>query len=91
MGMHKKPKKKMKSYGGGGSTGKIGKKIPKGGSYMKKGGSVGMKAVKAPTGFHWMKSGTSFKLMKNPAGGFKKLPGASLTANFKVQKVHKKK
>jgi hypothetical protein len=49
------------------------------------------KKVKAPTGFHWMKSGKSFKLMKNPTGGFKKHPGASLTASFNVQKVHKKK
>ena len=48
------------------------------------------KKVKAPAGFHWMKSGKNFKLMKNPTGGFKKHPGASLTASFNVQKVHKK-
>ena len=60
-------------------------------SLYKKGGSVGSsKGVKAPAGFHWMKSGSSFKLKKNPSGGFKKHPGASLVANFKVQKVHKK-
>ena len=60
-------------------------------SVYKKGGSVGSsKGVKAPAGFHWMKSGSSFKLMKNPAGGYKKHPGSSLVANFKVQKVHKK-
>ena len=46
--------------------------------------------VKAPKGFHWMKNGKSFKLMKH-AGKFVKHKGASLTANFAVQKVHKKK
>lgn len=46
------------------------------------------KNVKAPKGYHWMKSGKSFKLMKNPPGGYKKHPGASLTASFAVQKVH---
>lgn len=59
-------------------------------SLYKKGGSTSMKSVKAPSGFHWMKSGSSFRLMKNPPGGFKKHPGASLSAKFKVQKVHKK-
>jgi hypothetical protein len=46
--------------------------------------------VKAPKGFHWMKSGNSYTLMKNPAGGHKPHKGASLAANFKVQKTHKK-
>ena len=49
---------------------------------------VATKNVKAPKGYHWMKSGKSFKLMKNPPGGYKKHPGASLTASFAVQKVH---
>ena len=67
------------------------KKPRKSTSSYKKGGAVTTKSVKAPAGFHWMKSGTSFKLMKNPTGGFKKHPGASLSADFKIQKVHKKK
>ena len=39
--------------------------------------------VKAPKGYHWM---------KQPKGGFKlmKHKGASLTANFAIQKAHKK-
>ena len=38
-----------------------------------------------------MKSGKGMpKLMKNPAGGYKPHKGASLTADFKVQKLHKK-
>ena len=49
------------------------------------------KAVEAPKGFHWMKSGKGFKLMKNPAGGYKAHKGASMTAKFDVQMVHKKK
>jgi len=52
---------------------------------------MAMKKVKAPVGFHWMKSGRSFKLMKNPKGGYKPHKGASLMASFKVQKIHKKK
>ena len=58
------------------------------------------KAVEAPKGFHWMKSGNGFKLMKNPAGGYKPHRGASLSykphkgaskkASFEIQKVHKK-
>ena len=46
--------------------------------------------VKAPKGYHWMtqKNG-SFKLMKH-SGKFIKHKGASLMANFAVQKVHKK-
>ena len=48
------------------------------------------KSDNAPKGFHWMKSGKGYKLMKNPPGGFKKHPGASLSAKFKIQKLHKK-
>ena len=60
-------------------------------SVYKKGGAVGSsKSVKAPAGFHWMKAGTGFKLMKNPSGGYKKHPGSSLVAKFKIQKVHSK-
>ena len=29
------------------------------------------KSVQAPEGFHWMKHGKSYKLMKNPTGGYK--------------------
>lgn len=47
--------------------------------------------VSAPKGYHWMKSGKSFKLMKDPAGGYKPHKGASKSANFEVQKVHKGK
>ena len=47
------------------------------------------KSVTAPKGFHWMKSGSSYKLMKNPSGGFKPHKGASLKAVFPLQKVHK--
>ena len=46
--------------------------------------------VKAPKGYHWMKSGSSYTLMKNPSGGYKPHKGASESANFKVQKTHKK-
>ena len=46
--------------------------------------------VKAPKGYHWMKHGKSYKLMKNPKGGYKPHKGASLTANFQIQKIHKK-
>jgi hypothetical protein len=46
--------------------------------------------VKAPSGYHWMQSGRTFKLMKNPSGGYKPHRGATLYANFEVQKVHKK-
>ncbi len=49
------------------------------------------KTVKAPTGFHWMKKGNnSYKLMKH-TGKFKAHKGASLSASFDVQKVHRKK
>ena len=46
--------------------------------------------VKAPKGYHWMKQKNgSFKLMKH-TGKFVKHKGASLTATFAIQKVHKK-
>ena len=47
--------------------------------------------VSAPKGYHWMKSGNSYKLMKDPAGGYKPHKGASKSANFAVQKAHKGK
>lgn len=47
--------------------------------------------VKAPKGYHWMKSGSGFNLMKDPSGGFKAHKGASKSADFKIQKVHKGK
>ena len=50
---------------------------------------VNMK-VPAPKGYHWMKSGNSYKLMKDPAGGYKPHNGATKSANFKIQKIHKK-
>jgi len=46
--------------------------------------------VAAPKGYHWMKSGKSYKLMKDPKGGYKPHKGASKSANFAIQKVHKK-
>ena len=46
--------------------------------------------VSAPKGYHWMKSGKTYKLMKDPKGGYKPHKGASKTANFAIQKVHKK-
>tara|TARA_B100001287_G_C22184799_1_gene300795 strand:- start:127 stop:279 length:153 start_codon:yes stop_codon:yes gene_type:complete len=49
---------------------------------------INTKKVKAPSGFHWMKSGNSYKLMKH-TGKFVKHKGASLYADFKVQKKHK--
>ena len=48
------------------------------------------KSVPAPKGYHWMKSGKSYKLMKNPSGGYKPHKGASLRASFDVQKAHNK-
>ena len=46
--------------------------------------------VKAPKGYHWMKQKNgSFKLMKHK-GKFGPHKGASLMANFAIQKVHKK-
>ena len=47
--------------------------------------------VKAPKGYHWMKSGKTYNLMKDPADGYKAHKGASKSADFKVQKVHKGK
>tara|TARA_A200000159_G_scaffold133647_1_gene131822 strand:- start:1457 stop:1600 length:144 start_codon:yes stop_codon:yes gene_type:complete len=45
--------------------------------------------VKAPKGYHWMKQKNgSFKLMKHK-GKFVAHKGASLTADFAIQKVHK--
>ena len=47
------------------------------------------KKVKAPKGFHWMKKGpNNYKLMQH---GAKFVPheGASLVAEFEVQKRHK--
>jgi hypothetical protein len=44
--------------------------------------------VEAPKGYHWMKqSNGGFKLMKH-TGKFVPHKGASLSANFEVQKVH---
>ena len=48
------------------------------------------KSVQAPKGFHWMKDKKGYKLMKNPPGGYKAHPGASLKASFPIQKLHKK-
>ena len=46
--------------------------------------------VKAPKGYHWMKqSKGGYKLMKHK-GKFVPHKGASLMANFAIQKVHKK-
>ncbi len=47
------------------------------------------KKVKAPAGYHWMKKGNGYNLMKH-TGKFVKHKGASLYANFNIQKVHKK-
>ena len=46
--------------------------------------------VPAPKGYHWMKSGKSYKLMKDPVGRYKPHKGASKSANFEIQKIHKK-
>ena len=46
--------------------------------------------VEAPKGYLWMKSGTSYKLMKDPKGGYKPHKGASKKASFQIQKIHKK-
>ena len=45
---------------------------------------------KAPDGYHWMQSGSGYKLMKDPSGGYKPHKGASKSADFAVQKAHKK-
>jgi len=45
--------------------------------------------VNAPKGYHWMKQPDSgYKLMKH-TGKFAPHKGASLSANFAVQRVHK--
>ena len=49
---------------------------------------MNIKKIKAPAGFHWMKVGKELKLMKH-SGKFVKHKGASLFANFKIQKKHK--
>ena len=47
--------------------------------------------VKAPAGYHWMKQKNGgYKLMKL-TGKFKAHKGATLSASFDVQKVHKGK
>jgi hypothetical protein len=42
--------------------------------------------VSAPKGYHWMKAGKSY----NPKDGYKPHKGASKSANFAIQKKHKK-
>ena len=42
--------------------------------------------VNAPKGYHWMKSGKSFKLMKDPKGGFKPHKGASKKQTLQYKK-----
>ena len=66
---------------------KMKKKKPTAKSVYKKGGAT-TKSVKAPAGFHWMKKGNEYKLMKH-SGKFVPHKNASLTAKFKIQKVHK--
>ena len=46
------------------------------------------KTIKAPKGFHFMKNKSGIKLMKHK-GKFVKHKGASLEANFAIQKAHK--
>lgn len=46
--------------------------------------------VSAPKGYHWMKAGKSYTLMKDPKDGYKPHKGASKSANFAIQKKHKK-
>ena len=46
--------------------------------------------VQAPKGYHWMKSGKSYKLVKDPKTGYAAHKGASKSANFPIQKTHKK-
>tara|TARA_B100000424_G_C22685172_1_gene374994 strand:+ start:148 stop:318 length:171 start_codon:yes stop_codon:yes gene_type:complete len=44
--------------------------------------------VDAPKGYHWMKQkGGNYKLMKH-TGKFVPHSGASLKANFPIQKIH---
>ena len=83
-------KKKFPDLSGDGKVTKKDILIGRGVVKKKAGGSVSSKGVKAPAGFHWMKAGSGFKLMKNPPSGYKKHPGSSLVAKFKIQKVHKK-
>jgi len=46
--------------------------------------------VKAPKGYHWMKQKNGgFKLMKH-TGKFTPHKGATMNANFAIQKQHKK-
>ena len=47
---------------------------------------VNIMKVPAPKGYHWMKSGKEYKLMKDPAGGYKPHKGASKSADFAIQK-----
>ena len=42
--------------------------------------------VPAPKGYHWMKSGKEYKLMKDPAGGYKPHKGASKSATLQFKK-----
>ena len=47
------------------------------------------KKIKAPSGFHWMKKGPNeYKLMRH-TGKFVPHKGASLVAEFEIQKRHK--
>ena len=45
--------------------------------------------VAAPKGYHWMKHGKSYKLMKDPAGGFKPHKGASKKLTLKYKRFIK--
>ena len=46
--------------------------------------------VKAPKGYQWMKSGSGAPTLMKHSGKFVKHKGASLFADFKIQKLHKK-
>ncbi len=46
--------------------------------------------VPAPKGYHWMKSGNNYKLMKDQQTATNLTKVASKSANFEVQKAHKK-
>tara|TARA_R110000796_G_scaffold22235_1_gene64660 strand:+ start:371 stop:544 length:174 start_codon:yes stop_codon:yes gene_type:complete len=48
------------------------------------------KSVKAPSGFHWMSQGEGKYSLMEHSGKFVAHKGASLVAEFKVQKIHKK-
>ena len=84
-GMHKGMKKKTTKKKTTTSKKRMKKKTPMRGRYATK------NTVPAPKGFHWMKSGKGFKLMKNPPGGYKPHPGATLRASFDIQTTHKRK